>query len=191
MGLVGPSGGDTGKQLQIAQDYSGAGLIFDFFNDNFAITNSVGNGHWSHIACTFDNVTMERRIYIDGKLIATNIAAFGFSGPTNYFQITPAANVAGGLVDDVRFYSRALSSNEVAGVYAFESGPRVNLMKAVKPSFSYLSLGTNYQLQVSGDLNNWTNQGSVFTATNNTLVYPRYWDVDNWAQLFFRLQVAP
>jgi hypothetical protein len=67
----------------------------------------------------------------------------------------------------------------------------VNLIKAVKPSFSFLSLGTNYQLQVSSDLNTWTNQGSPFTATNSSMIYPQYWDVDNWSQLFFRLQVAP
>ena len=70
------------------------------------------------------------------------------------------------------------------------NAPQVNLVKAVKPSFSSLSLGTDYQLQVSGDLNTWTNQGSVFTATNASMVYPQYWDVDNWNKLFFRLQAA-
>ncbi len=96
-----------------------------------------------------------------------------------------------GLIDDVRIYNRVLSSNEVAQLYAIESGPLVDLIKAVKPSFSYLALGTNYQLQVSGNLSSWTNQGSVFTATNTSMVYPQYWDVDNWNELFFRLQVAP
>jgi hypothetical protein len=78
-----------------------------------------------------------------------------------------------------------------AGVYALNIGPQLSLLKAVKPSFNNLTLGTNYQLQVSGDLNTWTNQGSPFTATNPTMIYPQYWDVDNWNQLFFRLQVSP
>jgi hypothetical protein len=69
--------------------------------------------------------------------------------------------------------------------------PQVGLLKAVKPSFSHLTLGTAYQLQVSADLNTWTNQGAAFAATNTSMVYPQYWDVDNWGQLFFRLQVAP
>ena len=72
-----------------------------------------------------------------------------------------------------------------------ESGPRVSLIKAVKPAFNNLTLTTNYQLQVSADLNTWTNQGSAFTATNTSMVYPQYWDVDNWNSLFFRLQVSP
>jgi hypothetical protein len=71
------------------------------------------------------------------------------------------------------------------------ASPQVGLIKAVKPWLSNLTINTNYQLQVSGDLNTWTNTGSPFTATNTSMVYPQYWDVDNWNQLFFRLQVAP
>jgi hypothetical protein len=62
---------------------------------------------------------------------------------------------------------------------------------AVTPSFNHLLLGTNYQLQVSSDFTTWTNQGSPFTATNSSIIYPQYFDVDNWNQLFFRLQVSP
>jgi uncharacterized repeat protein (TIGR03803 family) len=71
------------------------------------------------------------------------------------------------------------------------SSPILTLLKAVKPSFSNLTLSTNYQLQISSDMKTWTNQGSPFTATNTSMVYPQYWDVDNWNKLFFRLQVAP
>ncbi len=69
--------------------------------------------------------------------------------------------------------------------------PKASLIKAVKPSFSNLFLGTNYQLQVSTDLNTWTNHASPFTPTNTVMDYPQYFDVDNWGQLFFRLQVSP
>lgn len=70
-------------------------------------------------------------------------------------------------------------------------GPKVDLIKAVKPSFANLRVGTKYQLQSSADMKTWTNQGSPFTATNTSMVYPQYWDVDNWNSLFFRLQVGP
>ncbi len=96
-----------------------------------------------------------------------------------------------GRVDDIRIFNRALSSNEVAQLYVYESGPWVNLIKSVKPSFSNLILNTNYQLQVSTDLTNWINEGSVFSATNATMVFPQYFDVDNWNSLFFRLQQSP
>ncbi|MBE0545661.1 MAG: hypothetical protein IH623_30385 [Verrucomicrobia bacterium] len=69
--------------------------------------------------------------------------------------------------------------------------PRVDLIKAVKPYFSNLIVGTKYQLQVSGDMSVWTNQGSPFTATNTGIVLPQYSDVGNWGGLFFRLEPSP
>ena len=46
-----------------------------------------------------------------------------------------------GLIDDIRIYNRALSNSEVQQLNVYESqthelGPRVDLIKAVKPSFS-------------------------------------------------------
>ena len=65
--------------------------------------------------------------------------------------------------------------------------PTVNLVKAVTVNFSGLLAGTNYQLQVSTDLNSWTNFGAPFTATNSFMNYSNYWNVPDWNQLFFRL----
>jgi hypothetical protein len=93
-----------------------------------------------------------------------------------------------GVIDDVRFYSRALASQEVAQLYALESGPSVDFVKIVKPCFSHLWVGTNYQLQVSSNLETWTNYGDPFTATNSTMIYPQYFEVENWRDLFFRLR---
>jgi hypothetical protein len=95
-----------------------------------------------------------------------------------------------GALDDLRFYTRSLSDAELQQLFQYEAPPTLVLLKAVKPFFFGLRQGTNYQLQLSGDLANWTNQGSPFTATNSSMVYPQYWDVDNWGQLFFRLQMA-
>ena len=46
-------------------------------------------------------------------------------------------------------------------------------------------------MQISDDLKTWTNYGTAFTATNISMVYPQYFDVDNWGQLFFRVQSVP
>jgi len=111
----------------------------------------------------------------------------GAPQPTN----SPGFGLMHGGLDDIRIYNRALSASEVQQLYVYESGPRVNLIRAVKPFFNNLTLTTNYQLQVSSDLNTWTNQGSAFTATNTSMIYPQYFDVDDWGKLFFRLQVSP
>jgi hypothetical protein len=97
---------------------------------------------------------------------------------------------AGGRVVVGSSGSRNLSAKGALYFLSFKA-PRVALIKAVKPSLSNLSVGTNYQLQLSGDLSTWTNQGPAFTATNGSMVYPQYWDVDNWNRLFFRVQEVP
>jgi hypothetical protein len=67
----------------------------------------------------------------------------------------------------------------------------VSLANAVQPTFANLILSTNYQLQITTNLSEtFTNSGSAFIATNNTMIYPQYFNVTNFNQLFFRLQLA-
>jgi hypothetical protein len=140
-------------------------------------------------------------LYRNGGLVAvTNSTATLLNLPeiwlgsmplsTNEMQTSGEYPLDGGI-DDVRMYNRALSASEVQQLYASEFGLTLGLVMAVKPSFSNLSIGTNYQLQVSSDFKTWTNHGSAFAATNVTMIYPQYFDVANWNQLFFRLQVVP
>jgi hypothetical protein len=146
---------------------------------------------WHHVVATISGTS--GYVYLDGNLdgsgnvgiIPTNTLDV-FIGYTHVTQGADATAWFNGAIDDVRIYNRALSAGEVQQLYAYESQPSVALIKAVKPSFSNLYLGTNYQLQVSTDLVNWTNSGS-FTATNSSMVSTQYFDVPNWNQLFFRL----
>jgi hypothetical protein len=132
---------------------------------------------------TNEPVSSDSLTVLTGFPLLSSIGAYDYTpGPYAFFQ---------GIIDDVRVYTRALSPSEVQQLYQFESPPAITLIKAVKPSLHNLTVGTNYQLQVSTDLNSWTNQGSVFTATNTAMVYPQYFDVENWGELFFRLQVGP
>ena len=71
---------------------------------------------------------------------------------------------------------------------AYASDPSLTLVRAVRPAFSDLVNGTRYQLQISSDLNTWTNYGQPFVATNGSHPYPQYWEVSDWNALHFRLQ---
>jgi hypothetical protein len=148
-------------------------------------TNLPGDNLWHSTVATMSGTGM--MLYLDGLLITNNASVTTAQAFSGYWQMARI----NGDVDDVRIYNRALSPAEVQELYLVESGPRLNLIKALKPSFSNLTLTTNYQLQVSGDLSTWTNQGSSFAATNTSMIYPQYFDVDNWSKLFFRLQVSP
>jgi hypothetical protein len=117
----------------------------------------------------------------DGVYISTNCGVtWNASGPPpNGGSLGCSGN--GGVL---------LSSDYNGGIWTTEFpvvGPTISLLKAVEPQFSNLIIGANYQLQVSGNLNTWTNQGIPFIATNSMIMYPQYFNVANWNQLYFRL----
>jgi hypothetical protein len=159
---------------------------------------------WQNLIATYTASNGLISTYENGVLIATNYASTpsGTGAIVNTGDlfiggatVHPYDGGFAGLINEVRIYNRALSVSEVQRLYvygyALQFGSSVTLLKAVQPSFSYLLPGTNYQLQVSGNLNTWTNQDSPFTATTNNMIYPQYFNVDNWGKLFFRLQASP
>jgi hypothetical protein len=159
-------------------------------------TNILGS--WHHLVWTYTTNLGNSRFFLDSKALPQS-----FPGPDIFDYTLPSATLSTvddylvvgkdfiGQIDDVRIYNRALSGDEVEALYEYESGPKIDLLKAVKPSFSFLTTGTKYQLQLSSDMNTWTNQGSPFTATNSSMVYPQYFDVENWGQLFIQLKATP
>jgi hypothetical protein len=108
----------------------------------------------------------------------------------NIIEITPNGTTS-------TFASGLGSGNPLALAFQGETLPvppppaNISIQKAVYLISTNLQFGADYQLQASSDLINWTNQGSVFTATNSYWQSTNYWNVNNWNQLFFRLQDAP
>jgi len=79
----------------------------------------------------------------------------------------------GGLIDDVRLYNRALSTNEAQTLFLYESGAMQNvsgIAQAMRLTFPNLLMGGSYQVQTSGDLTTWTNYGTPFIATSTNMV---------------------
>ena len=171
-----------------------------YWNNNCSTSTNVLDGQWHCVLGTKAGTTYS--LYLDGVIV---------SSVTDSHVMRPTSGVSGfwlgkhfwhnfapletayyqGDMDDVRLYNRALSASEVGQLYAYESGPTANFIKAVKPEFSNLILGANYQMQLSGNMNTWTNFGLPFSATNSSMVYPQYWDVPNWGQLYLRVQPVP
>jgi concanavalin A-like lectin/glucanase superfamily protein len=158
---------------------------------------TINDGKWHAVGLQRTGIIAE--LFIDGRREAAA------SDPTlvpqdmtctNFLLLGVERNLSRffpGSIDDVRIYNRALSETEVQQLYQYElnEAPIVEIRKAVYIGSQNLKVGTNYQLQVSTDLKTWTNTGPPFTATNTSMLYPQYWNVDNWDDLFFRLQWAP
>lgn len=98
-------------------------LLFNMwpgYSVNIGSQITVADGTWHHAVATLSPAGM--MLYLDGNLIATNsnTASQGYAG---YWII--GNDGQGSMIDDVRIYNRALSSNEVAQLYAAESAPPV------------------------------------------------------------------
>jgi hypothetical protein len=178
--------------------YPGSMYFYTYTADIGEIVVSNPRSRWDtnswYQAVVTSDADGNRGIYINGVCegTATNqpfgqqLGNFYIGGCVSY-----DLRYFAGEIDDIRVYNRALPTSEVQQLYQYETAPVVSLAKAVRPAFASLSVGSNYQLQVSTDLNTWTNHGPFFAATNSSMIYPGYWDVDNWDGLFFRLQVVP
>ena len=183
--------------------------ITDPNNQSVSIFATLAYNQWWHLAATLDGGTGTMSLYTNGVLAAqtnTTVRPLGSlvaadSPGIGIGNINDGANnfPFTGDINQISLYNRALGQAEIQGIYnAGAAGkcpvvtiPQTSLIRAVIPTFSDLVTGASYQLQVSGDLQKWTNSGPVFMATNSTTVYPQYFNVDNWNELYFRLQVAP
>lgn len=118
-GLQPETGGQTGKVLHLSVD-NPAALRFAFFFDELDIAApKVGEDGWSHIVCTYDYVTKRQAVYVDAQLVASRTSTIGFSGGSNFYfhagyDVRPAS------LDQIRFYNRVLTGEEVERIHDFE-----------------------------------------------------------------------
>jgi len=119
--------------------FFGAGKLFvNFRYDNlpgdvppYKVVESnpglIKTGEWQHVAATYDQVSGEARLYLNGEVVgATNLGVFL---PATTFQnvligrrpLTSPDGSAGanfvGKIDEVDVWNRALSTNEIRAIY--------------------------------------------------------------------------
>ena len=87
--------------------------------DVLVAQDGLFDGNWHHVAGTWDGTNSS--LYVDGQLVATQPDEYdGFSWTTPLrlaYRDTNGGCNYGGNIGEVRVYSRALSSNEVAAAY--------------------------------------------------------------------------
>ena len=163
-------------------------------NSSFGLASGLMNT-WHHLFVSVGSGGVTTT-YRDGEVLTNTLAGFPTTTLAN-LTLGDAGNRSAGYqnsrvdLDDVRIYNRALSTSEVQQLYAHESGPRVNFVKAFTVDAYNLSVGSNYILQASSDLTNWTTIDDGITSSTGTYTNTTYWRVDDWNKLFFRLQAVP
>ena len=99
-------------------------LRFGFFGDDLdTATGLFLAGQWYHIACVYESATRERRIYVNGVGVATNIAGGHFAANgylyfgQNYGELGAGGANFNGFLDEVRVWDHARTAAQVAANY--------------------------------------------------------------------------
>jgi len=123
------------------------GSLYVQFESRFAgntttiqqITPNINDGNWHHLVVMLDVPNLKNKMYIDGSFAVEGTISTSNAGGTN-------ATIGGafvGKIDQVRIFSKALSSSEVSTLYA----ETVDTVESLDP----LSEDTTDTLQVLGD----------------------------------------
>jgi hypothetical protein len=172
-----PVGNSIGDSYAI---YLGGDTLAAFVGDaegpgtQLAIPFSPVLGQWYYVAYTFDDVTRQQVLYLDGVTVASGLGTKAIGYDTHPLLLGCDIDNGGrayflsGRIDEPAIYSRALSANEIAAIH--HAGPAGKLSSAVtQPSLrvrltstnsvilSWPSSATNFQLQQNTNLSthNW------------------------------------
>ena len=122
-GLMGKTNLDTWSQGWgfFFQSATEVRFFIEGYNTNFAKKTSIAPTNWTHYVGTWDGATVQ--VYVNG-VAGTSDAYAGAITTTNPFEIGRLGTNTynhNGQIDDVRFYSRALSASEVLALYNLSS----------------------------------------------------------------------
>jgi PGF-pre-PGF domain-containing protein len=120
--------------LRVQNESSGGGFSCYIYVDGFwspatQVNKELTDEFWHHVACTWDNSTGDIKIYVDGKLNASQSGQKGSINPTNnplsignwdddLFNVTSFWK---GTIDEVRIYDKALSPEQISAIYESEN----------------------------------------------------------------------
>jgi hypothetical protein len=194
------SKGQNNFELHLGSSTSNTGIKFlprfGIGNDWNADSSVYETNVWEHVIAVYKPSEQMVQVFINGVSIPLSGPSSTLVGVDNHADARLGMRTDGifafnGFLDSVRLYNRGLSSTEAINLFKAESAPAVGLIKAVKPRLENLTVGKQYQLQKSYDLQIWTDEGSPFTASTSSMIYPAYFDLDNGAEPSFRTQLVP
>ncbi|MFB0515579.1 MAG: LamG-like jellyroll fold domain-containing protein, partial [Candidatus Neomarinimicrobiota bacterium] len=138
----------TNKHLHI--QYSGGKFGIRFYNNDLNTTETFPDTiNWQHWVCTFNASTKERKIYLNGQVVAEDIASANYSGSGNLYLGSrfDGGEHYPGNIDDIRIYSRALTEAEIQALY-HEGGWDVEDNTPPAAPVGLAAIGEYYQVRL-------------------------------------------
>lgn len=97
----------NGKVLHMGIDYGGT-IRFSFFYNDLDAATPLEPFVWHHVTASYDINNNQRKVYLNGSVVASDYSSNTFTGDT-YFRIgNPNLEV-----DDFRVYGRVLSAQQI------------------------------------------------------------------------------
>ena len=136
-------------------------------------TTRINDGNWHYIAATWDGTTIKN--YIDGVVdgtgsfsgsLSTASAIIQIGSPNTAFPLWTGGPYFSGLLNDVRFYNRALSTTEITALY-----------NGTNPTAGTYTLQDN--LDINGNLNIETGKLDVSSSNYNINIAKNFKNVAN------------
>jgi hypothetical protein len=107
-------------------------FTFAFYGDDLDYTTAFTNTDWHHWACTYDASTNTRKIYLDGKLVASDNPASDYSGGDKLYigyNVVSGNNYWDGQIDEVRVWGEERKHADVLSTMHIQlSGSESNLL---------------------------------------------------------------
>ncbi|MFH0908251.1 MAG: LamG-like jellyroll fold domain-containing protein [bacterium] len=184
MGLIGKTGGFGVNQSLAITLLSPTKLRFGFYCNDLDASGPFAIGQWYHLVFTYDAVSKERKIYVNGNQVARDISNGSLRDTAgarleigrNYTWNSTAMK---GAIDQVRIYSRALTAADVVLAYSSAPGVAYNLAPNATynaapsvPGMTYnlgpAAAGVDYTVTVEGTAR------ETYTTTTSTNVNDSY-----------------
>ena len=162
----------------------GAGIRARYIFDNPSVSRYCDGttvfplNTWHHVAATWDGTTM--RIYTDGVLensvvpapplttpVLTDTCPFYIGGYFACGSVGFPTQFMRGVVDEVGFYRRALTSNEIKAIYNAGADGKCGMQAPPPPCLpsAFAQVSASLSTNVVGGTTNWHYTRQTFTAT--------------------------
>jgi len=138
-------GGDLGYELVAASSSSNRQFQFNFAGCSVVSQETYPSNEWHFVAAQCEGP--DARLYVDGVCVGTNAPSVAPAYAGNlYLGRSGSGDYWGGALDQITFYDRALSSNELADLMA--SGPVTQPIFTWRPTYVTNDVLTSLEMNV-------------------------------------------
>lgn len=138
-------------------------------------TTVLSSNTWYFIVCTYDGVSA--KVYLNNSLIATTALTSNLTSNTNPFLIGKdqnSANSFNGTIDDVKYYNRTLTAQEISDLYeepGFATHPLSYSICGGTNTGSFLASASSFAGPVTykwKKAGNYLSDDAIYSGTNSS-----------------------